>query len=84
MKSADVLDVRGHQCPYPVIALGKHLAAQPQVRTVTVWASDPASRYDIPAWCQLTGHQLTQTQDHGDYFSFEISCKPNEPSDQTG
>lgn len=52
------VDTRGLRCPLPVIRLAQAARdAQPGTRIV-VLASDPAARYDIPAWCRMCEHEL--------------------------
>lgn len=63
--SADrtVLDYRGQACPAPVIALGRAARATPGA-TVELLADDAAARFDVPAWCRLTGATLISVDDH--------------------
>ena len=46
-----VVDARGLRCPLPVIRLAE--AARDARPGDEVWATDPAARADIPAWCRL-------------------------------
>ncbi|NYG05619.1 TusA-related sulfurtransferase [Phycicoccus badiiscoriae] len=50
-----VVDARGLRCPLPVIRLAQVAADAPRGAVIEVWATDPAARADIPAWCRLRG-----------------------------
>lgn len=59
------LDARGLRCPLPVVRLAaaaRDLAPGAEVR---VRWTDPAARYDIPAWARMRGHQVV-TEESGD------------------
>jgi tRNA 2-thiouridine synthesizing protein A len=53
-----VIDERGRLCPLPVIALGRAAHDLPPGSVIELLADDPAAAYDVPAWCQLRGHDL--------------------------
>ncbi|MEG3616508.1 sulfurtransferase TusA family protein [Isoptericola haloaureus] len=60
----EVVDARGLRCPLPVVRLAaraKELAAGSEV---TVLATDPAARYDVPAWARLRGHVMVAEEHH--------------------
>ncbi|WP_062212678.1 cysteine desulfurase/sulfurtransferase TusA family protein [Streptomyces sp. NBRC 109706] len=52
-----VLDSMGRLCPIPVIELARAIDRVPVGSTITVLADDVAARLDIPAWCELRGHE---------------------------
>lgn len=54
------VDARELRCPLPVIRLAA--AAQEVVAgtVITVLATDPAARHDIPAWCRMRNHELRE------------------------
>lgn len=52
------LDCRGMRCPLPVIQLARHLGDVAVGEDLEVWATDPAARPDIAAWCRMRGQQL--------------------------
>lgn len=53
--SAHLVDATGKACPVPIIELAKALRAHP---VVEVWADDPATRGDLHAFLEATGHLL--------------------------
>ena len=52
------VDARGLRCPLPVIRLAEVARDAPAGTTITVLATDPAARHDIPAWCRMRDHEL--------------------------
>jgi cysteine desulfurase len=52
-----VIDALGRRCPIPVIELAKRIAEVPAGGVVAVLADDAAARVDIPAWCEMRGHE---------------------------
>jgi tRNA 2-thiouridine synthesizing protein A len=56
------LDCRGQVCPAPVIELARHIGEVEVGGLVGVVASDAAARFDVPAWCRMTGHEYVGEQ----------------------
>lgn len=56
----DVIDARGLRCPLPVIALAKAAQGRPAGTVLTVLATDPAARLDVPAWARMRGHAMIE------------------------
>ena len=69
--SSHHLDARGQNCPLPVIALARLAADLPAGSRIEVLADDPAARADIPAWCRLKGHTVSQT-DVGEHTAYLV------------
>ena len=53
-----VVDARGLRCPLPVIRLAQAARDSAAGVVIEVWATDPAARADIPAWCRLRGQEF--------------------------
>lgn len=51
-----MLDARGLRCPLPVLKMEKRLAQLPPGAALTVLATDPMARIDIPLYCTQHGH----------------------------
>jgi TusA-related sulfurtransferase len=51
------LDCRGAVCPAPVIELARRIGEVDRGGLVAVAATDAAARYDVPAWCRMTGQE---------------------------
>lgn len=60
-EAATVVDARGQRCPLPVIRLAQAAKDLPTGAVVELWATDPAARADVPAWCRMRGHELVAT-----------------------
>lgn len=56
--SALVVDARGYACPTPIIMLGKEAGQHVAGSFITVLATDPAARLDVPAWARMTGNDF--------------------------
>jgi len=70
---AVVVDARGMRCPLPVIELARAARDVPAGTTVTVLVTDPAARYDVPAWARLRGHTLVSITPSGDERTLAIT-----------
>ena len=51
------IDCRGLVCPAPVIELARHKDDVAVGELLAVVAADAAARYDVPAWCRMTGQE---------------------------
>ena len=51
-----VIDARGLKCPLPVLKMEKRLANVAAGTVVTVLATDPMAKIDIPLYCRQNGH----------------------------
>ena len=67
-----VIDARGLNCPLPVLRLRKRLEALAAATRVTLLASDPAARRDVPAFCKAHGHALLETHSENGITRFRI------------
>jgi tRNA 2-thiouridine synthesizing protein A len=59
-----VVDARGLRCPLPVVRLAQRARDAAPGDVIEVWATDPAARADIPAWCRLRGQDFLGQQEH--------------------
>ena len=60
------LDATNLLCPMPVIRVQEKIATLNVGDVLEVFATDPGTQYDIPAWCDVHGHKLVsieQTED---------------------
>ena len=60
------LDARYLLCPLPVIKTQERVAQLDPGDTLEVVATDPGVLQDIPAWCRINGHLVSQTERRGD------------------
>ncbi|HEY5247466.1 MAG TPA: sulfurtransferase TusA family protein, partial [Dermatophilaceae bacterium] len=78
------VDARGLRCPLPVIRLAQAARDAPAGTWIVVLASDPAARYDIPAWCRMRDHELREMTEIPD--GQDVSSQPTrtEPTRRVG
>ena len=61
-----ILDVKGLQCPLPVMKTKKAIDLMRQGEVIKVTANDAGSKTDIPALCRRLGLELiSKTEDKG-------------------
>jgi tRNA 2-thiouridine synthesizing protein A len=70
----EIVDARGLKCPLPVLKLEKRLDQLSAGAHLTVLATDPIAKVDIPLFCMQQGHQCA-TQAEGDVLHFSIVKK---------
>jgi TusA-related sulfurtransferase len=51
------IDCRGLLCPAPVIELARRKDEVAVGDLLAVVSTDAAARYDVPAWCRMTGQE---------------------------
>jgi len=66
------LDVKGLNCPLPILRANKALKGVPMGGTLEVLATDPGSVKDFEAFCRTTGNELLESRTEGDVFMFTI------------
>lgn len=67
-----MLDVRGLQCPLPVLRAKKALNSLESGRRLEVHATDPGSVPDFKSLCSQTGHGLEAQWQDGEVYKFII------------
>ena len=65
-----VYDLRGLNCPLPVLKARKRLANMRPGTKLWLETTDPLASLDIPAFCNEVGHTLLETEkvDYGHRF----------------
>ena len=69
-RTAGTYDLKGLNCPLPVLRAAKRLAAMVAGEKLWVETTDPLAAIDIPAFCTEQGHRLiaTETIEGGNRF----------------
>jgi tRNA 2-thiouridine synthesizing protein A len=67
-----VLDARGLVCPLPVLRARKAMKSLALGEILEIHATDPASRLDVPHFCDATGNELLETRKEGEVLIFRI------------
>lgn len=60
--SAERYDLKGLQCPLPVLKARKKLAGMPAGARLLVETTDPLAAVDIPNFCRESGHRLLDSE----------------------
>jgi tRNA 2-thiouridine synthesizing protein A len=66
------LDVTGLMCPLPVLRAGKRLKSMAAGSVLTVKATDPMSRIDMPHYCREQGYELLAAEEQDGIYIFRI------------
>ncbi len=66
------LDTKGLRCPLPVLKTRRSLKDLPVGETLTVQATDPASAIDFRHFCNTTAHELLESTEEEDVFTYVI------------
>jgi len=69
----EVYDLKGLNCPLPVLKTRKRLAGMPVASLLWIETTDPLAAIDIPAFCRESGHRLVASEqaDGGNRFLIE-------------
>ena len=66
-----MLDLKGLNCPLPVLRTAKAMAGLAAGARVIVEATDPMAAIDIPHFCRQKGHTLVSVE-RGEVLRFTI------------
>ncbi|MFZ2099378.1 MAG: sulfurtransferase TusA family protein [Oricola sp.] len=69
---AETYDLRGLNCPMPVLKTGKRMRAMAPGERLWVRTSDPLAVIDIPNFCRESGHALIESEKAEDGYRFLI------------
>ncbi len=67
-----VLDMRGFQCPIPVVKTNLAIKEMADGEVLKVLATDKGALSDFPAWAEDTGNRLLSSGEQGDALVFYI------------
>ncbi len=68
------VDAMGLQCPLPVLKLQKALRGLKPGDLASLAATDPASRIDVPHFCNQSGHTLIASSEADGVFNYLVEC----------
>lgn len=69
------LDVKGLNCPLPILRTKKALAEMETGKVLRVLATDPGSLKDFPAFAKQTGNELLEQKEVNRVFEFYLKRK---------
>jgi tRNA 2-thiouridine synthesizing protein A len=78
-----VLDVKGLNCPLPVLRANRALRGLAPGEKLRVLATDRASIGDFRAFCRETGHDLLAFSEEAGVLSFTIRRRKAQPDETT-
>jgi tRNA 2-thiouridine synthesizing protein A len=67
-----VLDCSGLACPMPILKTKKAVDALQMGQVLKMIATDPGSVSDMEAWTKKTGHELVESEQAGETYTFYI------------
>jgi tRNA 2-thiouridine synthesizing protein A len=67
-----VLNLRGLNCPEPVLRAKKALRALPLGSVLVLECTDPLTVIDVPHFANQTGHALDGQERRGDLYVFRL------------
>src|SRR5882757_7684722 len=82
--SETLLDVKGMNCPLPVLRANRALRSMAPGERLRVLATDRAAIADFRAFCQETGHALIAMSDEAGVLSFVIRRRPDPEPTSSG
>ncbi len=66
------IDLKGLQCPMPILKTKKALTALAAGQTLEVLATDPGAPEDFQVFCKKSGNALIETSEADGVFRFVI------------
>jgi tRNA 2-thiouridine synthesizing protein A len=82
--SESLLDVKGMNCPLPVLRANRTLRGMAPGARLRVLATDRAAVADFQAFCLETGHALLAWSEENGVFSFLIRRRPDPAPSENG
>ena len=72
MSEVETLNTRGLLCPLPVIRTQDRVKELAPGTLLDVFATDPGTLHDIPAWCRVHGHSVVETSESDDEIRIRV------------
>ena len=77
--SETLLDVKGLNCPLPVLRANRALRGMAAGERLRILATDRAAVADFQAFCRETGHALVAWSEEAGVFSFVVRKRADAP-----
>lgn len=71
-ETTTVLDVKGLNCPLPILRAKKAIKDLAMGAILEVHATDPGSVKDFEAFCRQTGNELLESAEDGGVYKYKI------------
>jgi tRNA 2-thiouridine synthesizing protein A len=75
MKNILLLDAVGLMCPEPIMLLHKLVREARDGDEIHITATDPATKRDVPQFCQFLDHELLSSSAESDQFEYQIKVR---------
>jgi tRNA 2-thiouridine synthesizing protein A len=72
MNADKVLDAKGLACPMPIVKTRKAIKEIESGQILEVQTTDKGAKSDLTAWAKTTGHELVESKEEYDVFTFWI------------
>jgi tRNA 2-thiouridine synthesizing protein A len=72
MNADKVLDAKGLACPMPIVKTRKAIKEIESGQILEVQTTDKGAKSDLTAWTKSTGHELVESKEENDVFTFWI------------
>ncbi|MGM0750950.1 MAG: sulfurtransferase TusA family protein [Bacillota bacterium] len=72
MNADKVLDAKGLACPMPIVKTRKAIKEIEAGQILEVQTTDKGAKSDLTAWAKSTGHELLDSKEENDVFTFWI------------
>jgi len=69
-----IVDARGHRCPVPSLKLQKALQAAPPGSHLTLLATDPMARIDVPFLMDQIGGRVVSVEEADGVLSITVAA----------
>ena len=66
------LDVKGFNCPIPIVRTAKEMKQMASGELIEVLATDPGSVPDFAAWSKTTGNPIVEQGQDGGVYRFVL------------
>ncbi len=66
------IDAKGLSCPMPIVRTAQAVKKLEPGDVAELFATDPGSQSDVPAWCRATGNELVATSETAGVYRFVI------------
>jgi len=72
---AKTLDLKGLNCPLPIVKTAQAIKGLASGEIVEALATDPGSVPDFNAWCRSTGNELIEQTEESGVYRFLIRVR---------
>jgi tRNA 2-thiouridine synthesizing protein A len=72
MNADKVLDAKGLACPMPIVKTRKAIKEIESGQILEIQTTDKGAKSDLTAWAKSTGHELVESKEENDVFTFWI------------